>query len=97
MTALRNELSDEELAKQAEGGEPEKGRWSQAEQLLAMATDAIRRLEYVTICANVEKKKDQPQPPEPIRRPGAKPKQPKPVLSEGAANTLFQLINGGAE
>lgn len=94
MTALRNKLTDEELAEQADKGEPEKGRWSQTEQLLATAVDALRRVEYVLICANAEKK-HHPEPPEPIRRPGAKAKAPKKALSEGARDTLFKLINGG--
>lgn len=96
MTALRNLLTDEELVEQAEKGEPEKGRWSQLEQLTASVLDAVRRLEYVTICANTEKKRDQPDPPEPTRRPGAKPPKPKPKLSKQATERLFQLINGGA-
>ncbi|MEV6548012.1 hypothetical protein AB0M57_04790 [Streptomyces sp. NPDC051597] len=96
MTALRNELSDDELAEQAEHGEPEKGRWSQAEQLLAALVDGVRRLEYVTVCANTEKKRDRPEPPEPIRRPGAKARRPKAALSDAGAETLFRLINGGA-
>lgn len=96
MTALRNELSDEELAEQAENGEPEKGRWSQQEQLTASVLDAVRRLEYVTICANTEHRRDRPAPPEPTARPGAKPRKPKPTMSEQAAETLFEFINGGA-
>jgi hypothetical protein len=96
MTALRNKLSDEELAEQAEGGEPEKGRWSQVEQLLAVVADRVARVEYVLICANTEKKRDRPPAPEPLRRPGAKPPRPKPKLTEGSAEVLFKLINGGA-
>lgn len=96
MTALRNAMSDEELAEQADKGEPEKGRWSQAEQLLAVLADRLARVEYVLICANTEKKKDQPDPPEPLRRPGAKPRKAKPALTEDSAKTLFKLINGGA-
>ncbi|UQT54325.1 hypothetical protein M4V62_04080 [Streptomyces durmitorensis] len=96
MTALRNKLSGEELTEQAEKGEPEKGRWSQLEQLTASVLDAVRRLEYVTICANTEKKRDQPEPPTPTPRPGAKPRKPKPKITEQAAERLFELINGGA-
>ncbi|MER5461677.1 hypothetical protein ABT010_13505 [Streptomyces sp. NPDC002668] len=94
MTALRNALTDEELAAQADTGEPEKGRWSQLEQLVAANLDASRRIEYVLRCANSEKK-DHPEPPEPIRRPGAKAKPSKKALSEKSADRLFQLINGG--
>jgi hypothetical protein len=96
MTALRNELDDDELAEQADKGEPEKGRWSQLEQLTAAVLDAVRRLEYITICANTESK-DRPEPPVPVRRPGAKPRRARPVLSEADNERLFQLINGGAD
>lgn len=96
MTALRNGMTDEELEKQAESGEPEKGRWSQVEQLLAMIADRVARLEYVLISVNTEQKSKRPKAPEPIRRPGAKQVTPKQRLSELQANTLFSLINGGA-
>lgn len=96
MTALRNAMPDEEIAEHAETGEPEKGRWSQSEQLIALMADRMAQLIYVTICANVEKKADRPPPPEPLRRPGAAPRKVKRVLSEKNADRLFQLINGGA-
>ncbi|WP_282790935.1 hypothetical protein [Streptomyces sp. CC224B] len=95
MTSLRNELSDEELAEQADQGEPEKGRWSQQEQLLAAAVDALRRVEYTLICANSEKR-NRPKPPEPMRRPGAKARPTKQALTETQAERLFRIINGGA-
>lgn len=90
-TALRNSLTDEELAEQADKGEAEKGRWSQVEQLLAANLDASRRIEYVLICANTEKKSQRPDPPKPVPRPGAKPLRPKAQLSEASAEFLFQL------
>lgn len=96
MTALRNGLDDDELAEQAERGEPEKGRWSQLEQLTASVLDAVRRLEFITICANTETK-DRPEPPEPIRRPGAKARRVRAELSDADRDTLFRLINGGAD
>ncbi|MEU3613532.1 hypothetical protein ABZ725_14610 [Streptomyces sp. NPDC006872] len=97
MTALRNSLSAEELASQAERGEPERARWSQAEQLLAAVLDATRRVEWVLLCANIEQKSKRPDPPEPMRRPGAGPRSVKRAqLTEASAGTLFQLINGGA-
>ncbi|MFF7329639.1 hypothetical protein [Streptomyces sp. NPDC008150] len=96
MTALRNALSDEELAEQAEAGEPEKARWSQVEQLLALVADRVARLEYVLISVNAEKKSQRPRPPEPIRRPGAKAPRPQQQINDEQAETLFRLINGGA-
>lgn len=96
MTALRNELPEEEFDEQAQSGEPERGRWSQSELLLASAIDALRRVEYVLICANSDPKKTRPKPPEPIARPGAAPRKQKPVLTDVGASKLFELINGGA-
>lgn len=97
MTALRNAMTDEELAEQAEHGEPEKGRWSQLEQLTALLADRVAQLQYTLICVNTEKKSQRPEVPEPIRRPGAKPPKKKTApMSDGAAERLFQLINGGA-
>jgi hypothetical protein len=95
-TALRNATPEDVLAEQANKGEPEKDRWSKVEQLLATVVDRVARVEYVLICANTDKKSRRPEPPQPIRRPGARPPRPKPKLSEAGANTLFQLINGGA-
>ncbi|WP_327308004.1 hypothetical protein OG730_35035 [Streptomyces sp. NBC_01298] len=96
LTALRNAMPEEELDQQAEQGEPEKGRWSQSELLLASAIDALRRVEYVLICANSDSKAKRPSPPEPLPRPGAKPRKAKTELTENSANRLFELINGGA-
>lgn len=96
MTALRNALPDEELDEQAERGEPERARWSQMEQLTASVVDAVRRVEYVLVCSNTEHKRDQPAPPEPIARPGAKARRSKTAITEEGAEVLFQLINGGA-
>lgn len=96
MTALRNSLSAEELAEQAELGEPDKGRWSQLEQLVAAVADSVRRLEYITILANSDSKA-KTVPPEPIARPGAGARKAKPRVSAQTADRLFQLINGGGQ
>lgn len=95
-TALRNGMSEEDLAEQAEKGEPEKGRWSQVEQLLAVIADRVARLEHVLISVNTEKKAQRPKAPEPIRRPGAKPIRAKQKITDSQATTLFELLNGGA-
>ena len=95
-TALRNAMSDEELAKQADKGEPEKGRWSQQEQLLALVADRVADVSFVLRAVNTESKAKKPRPPEPIRRPGAKPLRPKQVMSEAQAEHLFAILNGGA-
>ncbi|MGW5197371.1 hypothetical protein [Streptomyces spiralis] len=95
-TAIRNAMSDEDLAKQSEAAAPERDRWSKLEHLMAAVADRVARVEYVLVCANTDKKSKRPDPPEPIRRPGAKQVQPRAQLSEGGANFLFKLINGGA-
>lgn len=97
MTALRNSMSDEELAAASERSDPEKARWSQEEQLLAGVIDAVRLLDHTLKCVNTEKKSKQPEPPEPIKRPLAKkPKKKTQPITEEGAETLFRLINGGA-
>lgn len=96
MTALRNGLTSEQLAAQADKGEPERAPWSQQEQLLAAAVDAIRRLEWTLICLSVDKKSKRPDPPEPMRRPGAGPQKKKAKLTSKSANRLFELLQGGA-
>ncbi|MEU9218929.1 hypothetical protein AB0D47_20535 [Streptomyces sp. NPDC048376] len=96
MTALRNELTPQQLAEQADKGEPEKGRWSQQEQILAAVYDAVRYLEWTLKCVNTDKKSKAPEAPEPMRRPGAGPRKKKAQLTDKSANTLFHLIQGGA-
>ncbi|MGW6946194.1 hypothetical protein ACWGHD_04625 [Streptomyces xanthophaeus] len=95
MTALRNALSPEEVAAHADDSKPEEGRWSQQELLLASLSDAVRALEHTLICLKVEKGK-WPTRPAPMRRPGVDVPETKPGLSEARAETLFQLIHGGA-
>lgn len=95
MTALRNGLPAAELERQADEGEPEKARWSQLEQLTAAVLDALRRVEYVLICANTDTSKHKPpEPPEPMRRPGVGPRKTVAPISQEAAERLFALING---
>lgn len=89
-------MSPQELAAQADKGEPEKGRWSQQEQLLAAVYDRLGYIQYVLTCVNTEKKSRWPDPPEPMRRPGAGPKKKRAQLTENSAEQLFQLLNGGA-
>ncbi|MBQ1164260.1 hypothetical protein KBZ21_40400, partial [Streptomyces sp. A73] len=37
--------------------------------------DRVAQLQYTLICVNTEKKSQRPDQPEPIRRPGAKPRK----------------------
>lgn len=96
-TALRNSMTEEDLAEQAEAAEPEKGRWSHSDQLLAALVDAVRRVEWVLTLAHSDSKGRKPPVPDPIRRPGVGKAKPEPKLSEAARDRLFQLIQGGAQ
>jgi hypothetical protein len=93
LTAMRNALTDEEFAQHAEKGEPEKGRWSQQEQLLAAVYDRLGTVQHVLISANTDSKSKRPKPPEPMRRPGSRAVKPKQEISEQQADTLFRLLN----
>ena len=95
-TALRNAIPEEQLAEQAAMGEPEKGQWSSLEHLVALVADRVARVEYTLICANTDKKARPPDPPDPIRRPGARPRKKKAQLTEKSAGRLFELLQGGA-
>jgi len=97
MTAMRNALSDEEYAEQAEKGEPEKGRWSQQDQLLAAVYDRLGSLQHVLISANTESKSKRPKPPEPMRRPGSRAVKPKQKITPQQAEFLTAMLNGGAQ
>ncbi|MFJ4925263.1 hypothetical protein [Streptomyces sp. NPDC088736] len=89
-------MSAEELAEQADKSEPEKGRWSQAEQLLALVADRVAGLAYLYASANTESKSKRPKVPEPIRRPGAQLAKPKQKITDAQAETLWSMLNGGA-
>lgn len=97
MTAMRNALPEGELERLADRGEPEKGRWSQLEQLVASMVDSSRRIEHILILANSDGKGRKPKAPEPVARPGARSSKKKTApMSEQGAEALFRLINGGA-
>lgn len=96
MTALRNAMSPEEYAEQAHKGEPEKGRWSMDQQLLAQIADGLHDLQYITVVANSDGKGQKPKRPEPIRRPGVGVPKKQERLTDAHADFLFQMINGGS-
>lgn len=96
MTGLRNAMSAEEYEAQAQAGEPEKGRWSMDQQLLAGISDALRDLQYITVVANSDGKGRKPRRPEPMRRPGVGGAKQREPLTDQHANFLFDIINGGA-
>jgi hypothetical protein len=97
MTAMRNALTDEEYAEQAEKGNPERGRWSQTEQLLAAVHDQLAQIQHVLIAVNTDSKAKRPRAPEPMRRPGARGAKPKQKINNEQAAQLWSMLNGGAQ
>lgn len=93
-TALRNKMSDAELAQAAKGGDPSQGQWSQQEMLLASLIDSVRWLLHATVVANGGKGKS--KPPEPVPRPGVKPKGKKSrrSLTPQQQEAVFRRIHG---
>jgi hypothetical protein len=96
MTAMRNALTDEEYAEQAENGEPEKSRWSQQEQLLAGISDGISELTYIYNCSHIESKSKWPKRPDPMKRPGIRALKPKQKITPQQADHLWSMLNPGA-
>lgn len=92
-TALRNRMSDAELARAAKGADPSQGQWSQLEMLLATVSDKLSWLLHVTLVANGGKSKK----PEPTPRPGVKSKgkRSRPALSAAQAEAVYRRIHGG--
>ncbi|MEH6373622.1 hypothetical protein V7793_04565 [Streptomyces sp. KLMMK] len=94
MTALRNNAPPADLDAQAEGADPSRGRWSQTDLLLAQTIDAVNRLTHYYALVNTSGGK-QPDPPSPVPRPGVpRPRDHRPRMSDAAAQTLLQIING---
>ena len=94
-TALRNRMGDAEMATASKTADPSKGQWSQTEMLIASLIDAVRWLVHITVVANGGKGKS--KPPEPIPRPGVKPKGKKTrrQLTPQQQEAVFRRINGG--
>ncbi|MFE1355348.1 hypothetical protein ACFW6T_25480 [Kitasatospora phosalacinea] len=92
MTAIRLAMpAEQRAAQQAEERDPEAGRWSQDQMLLAQIVDVLRIQHFDFLRANGAKGL---KPPPPIPRPGgAGSKKPAALTAEGA-EVLFNLING---
>jgi hypothetical protein len=91
-TALRNRMSDAEIAQSSKQGDPSQGQWSQLEMLLATISDKLSWLLHVTLIAHGGKSKK----PEPTPRPGvkAKGKRSRPALSQAQAEAVYRRIHG---
>jgi hypothetical protein len=62
-------MTDDELEACSEDADPETGRWSSAEMMLAALVDEVRRFEHLYVSAHVDKGQAG-KPPEPMPRPG---------------------------
>jgi hypothetical protein len=92
-TALRNAMDDIETKQMAETADPSKGQWSQTEMLLALLIDTVRQLNHTTIRLQHGKKAG--KGPDPIPRPGVKPKTPRrKTLTSAQRELLFRRIRG---
>jgi hypothetical protein len=92
-TALRNRMSDAEIARASQDADPSQGPWSQQEMLLATISDKLSWLLHVTLVAHGGKSKK----PEPTPRPGVKTKSAKkrrPALSTAQAEAVLRRIQG---
>lgn len=87
MTALRLASPADPSAR----ADPEAGRWSHVEMLLAALVDEARRSNYNLLRVNGDKKS---KPPEPVPRPGVKSTDKPSPLSPQAADRLFKLLHG---
>jgi hypothetical protein len=87
MTALRL-LSPADPSVRAD---PEAGRWSHVEMLLAALVDETRRNGYILLRVNGDK---QTKPPKPVPRPGVTSSARPGPLSPQAAERLFKLMHG---
>lgn len=97
-TAIRDSLTDEEIAQFADSAPDGHGAWSSETLRLAALEDAVNRLTAVTIFLAGDRK-GQPKMPDPVRRPGltGKAVKRKPVLTdEGRAYLKYLRENHGA-
>lgn len=97
MTALRLSMTGEDRADLEDvEHDPEGERWSRVEHLLAALIDTQRQSLHAFFLANSDGKGKKPTAPEPVPRPGVKPRKRKAApLSDESAEWLFQMINGG--
>lgn len=89
MTAVRNAQPD-----QVGDGDPAEGRWSQTEVLLAALVDATNHQSWLYASAHTPKGEKRPQKPDPVPRPGVKPRRQRKTLTPEQYERLFAHING---
>ena len=94
-TAIRDSLTDDELANLASKDPVGHGRWSRGDLRIAAVEDAVERQTHVMVWLAGDRK-GKPQTPPPVRRPGVGARK-KPTLSaEGRAYLEYLRANQGA-
>lgn len=91
-TALRNEMGDADLKQATQSGDPSEGQWSHSDMLIALLIDAVRMQTYVLAKVQTGKGKM----PDPLPRPGVKPKgrKKRPKFSAAQREMMFARIHG---
>lgn len=94
-TAIRDSLTDDELAELAAKDPVGYGRWTRGDLRVAAVEDSIERQTAVMVWLAGDRS-GRPKMPEPVRRPGIAVKK-RPVLSvEGRAYLQYLRENQGA-
>jgi hypothetical protein len=91
-TALRNQMSDAEIKSTAAEADPSQGQWTHLEMLIASLVDAVRINTFTLRRLNGDKRA---QPPDPVPRPGVKPKgQKRRRLTTEQTAAVLRRIRG---
>lgn len=90
-TALRNQMSDAEIKNAASDADPSQGQWSHQEMLIASLVDAVRINTFALRRLNGDKKAPAPDP---VPRPGVKPKGQKRRLTPEQTAAVLRRIRG---
>ncbi len=94
-TAIRDSLTDDEIAELAGRDPVGHGRWSRGDLRIAAVEDAVERQTSVMVWLAGDRS-GKPRQPEPVRRPGIAAKK-RPVLSdEGRAYLQYLREHQGA-
>lgn len=80
-TAIRNDASESELARNSAKADPSRGRWSATDSMLASILDELRMGNWAYV--QVHSEQSVPRP-EPIRRPGVSGRRGKVMTLEDA-------------
>jgi hypothetical protein len=91
-TAVRDSLTEEQLAAYATLPRQGHGPWSHEAMVLAAAVDQLQAIAYILI----RSRGGEAKPPEPYPRPGVKARRSRRLTSEGHAYLQRLAANQGA-